>query len=747
VRVSYKQSQVLSSLLVAVAGLVTLAQVLTFHVHHHRFGRIDDSLLPFTATQTSHLFTLSIGILLLYLSIQIYRRKQLAYQLVSLGLAALISAEIFDVRNWVQLAFYIVTLTLLLLTRSQYNVASSNFSLRRGALMAGLILLVVFVYASIGFSELSSREVGKDISVPAAMKYAAREIFTFQESQLPLRTRDARWFVASVNTAATVAYTLTIFSLFRPLQFEYGASRRDRELARQILSRHSINTEDYFKLWPSDKHYFFSTQEDAFLAYKVVGSDAWILGGPSGNAEHFADLLVTFSDFCQRNGWSAATVNTAEDFSGYVEPESYQRLFIGNEAVIDVPTFAAETYRSKHFRYIKNRAERDGVSFDYWPAPLTTVQINRLRRVSNAWLGNRSRREYTFALGYFEADYLKNCDVAVLQRGERLIAYANVVPSFVTTARTIDHMRYVADMPSTGMHYLLMQLILRFHDAGIHTFNLGLAPLSGLEARSETNLPERLLAALKKLGANYYSFGGLEQFKNKFEPSWQARYIYYQGNPARLLRLATSLTRTVSMPVAGRWRRIVIISLSILAGLGYASFPIAIFINSRKTFHGLASELGAGGQDYAWLFNSLDVVSSLAIFAIIWLLWRSAGSTKHGRQILLLLGLSALGNLLAAVTPLPIHANSQLQVRLHDVFSVINLFGIVVAAILLTIQARFNRWLMVLCVMLVGAIIVSGVTKDSLIDSGSQRVQIVLTAVWIVIIAIYFSKVHKSAGK
>jgi phosphatidylglycerol lysyltransferase len=743
VRTLYKHSPILASLLVAAAGFVSLAQVLTIHLHHHRFGRIDDSLLPFTAAQNSHFFILSIGLLLLFLSIQIYRRKQLAYQIVSLGLAALIGTEIFNVRNWSQLLFYVVTLGLLLLTRSQYTVATNNLSLRRGAAMAGLIFVVVFVYATIGFSELSTRDFDKEISVPAAMKYAAREIFSFQETQLPLRTRNARWFVTSVNTAATVAYALAIFSLFRPLQFQYGASRHERQMARRILEQSSNSTEDYFKLWPMDKHYFFSDQHDAFVAYKVVGNDALMLGNPSGNPKKLESLMTAFAEFCQRNGWSVVAINADEDFANYIELDSYQRLFIGNEAIIDVPNFATETFRSKHFRYIRNRAERDSITFDYWPAPLTLAQISRLKRVSNAWLGNRSRREYTFALGYFDTDYIKNCDVAVLQRGERLVAYANIVPSFVQTARTIDHMRYTADMPSTGMHYLLMQLILRFHDNGITSFNLGLAPLSGLEERIDSNLPERLLTTLKKLGSNYYSFGGLEQFKNKFEPIWQPRFIYYQGTPARLIRIATSLTRAVNVPVPGQVRRAVIIALSVVAALCYASFPLALLVDPHRTFHGLASELGASGQDYAALFNGLDIISSLAIFTVIWLLWRSTGSIKHGRQILLLLGLSALGNLIAAVTPLPLHPPGQIQLALHDIFSIVNIFALVGSTILMTIVARYNRWLVILSAMLMAAIVVSGFAENSLIDSGSQRLQILLAGVWMIIIATYLSKPKK----
>jgi phosphatidylglycerol lysyltransferase len=728
-------------MLVATAGAVTLAQVLTITVHHHRFGRIDDSLLPFTAAQNSRLFVLGMGLLLIYLSTQIYRRKLLAYQLVSIGLAGLIGVEIFLSKNIIQLLFYVVTLGLLLLTRSHYTVAANNFSLRRGAAISGLIILVVFIYASIGFSRLSAHEVGHSLAVSESMKYAAREIFTFQESQLPLRTRNARLFVVSVNTAAAMAYSLTMVSLFRPLQFQYGASRRERALARSILEKYSTSTEDYFKLWPPDKHYFFSSNHESFVAYKVIGSDALALGDPSGPPAALPKLARDFEAFCQSNGWSAAYINATGHMESVSAANEYQRLFIGNEAVIDIAAFVETTQRSKHFRYIRNRAERDGISFEYWPAPLTTGQIARLRSVSNAWLGSRSRREYTFAMGYFDIEYVKGCDAGVLITNGRVVAYTNVIPGLKGPSRSIDHMRYRSDMPPTGMHYLLMQLILHFHEAGVQSFNLGLAPLSGLEDREDSNLPERLLGALKKLGGNYYSFEGLEQFKNKFEPRWQPRYIYYQGSPARLLKLARNLTRAVGVPIAGRARRITIISLSIIAAICYASFPLAIIFNPDKIFSGLASELGQSGARYAALFNGLDILSSLLIFTVIWLLWNKAETrTERSRQILILLGLSALGNMLAAVTPLPRSIHPDTQFVLHDIFSTLNIFALVGAAGLTVAIAGTKRWLGALWALLAVALVASAMFEGRIVGTTAQRVQIILTGLWIIVISYSLSR-------
>jgi len=437
-------------------------------------------------------------------------------------------------------------------TRDAYTVETNNYSLRRGAVVSAAIIAVVFVYATIGFATLERREVGHRLSLPASAGYAAREIFTFQDTSHLVRGRHARWFVASVDGAAVLAYTLVVFSLFRPLKFQYGPTRRETARARAIMRRYSTDTEDFFKLWPADKHYFFSATGDSFLAYKVIGSDAMVLGGPVGPASDFRHLAAAFEAQANRSGWTPTYVYADEEL-GKVIGERYSRLFIGNEAILDIALFAAETSRNKHFRYVRNKAERDGLEYAFWAHPLTSQQLDALQAVSGAWLSSGGRREYTYAMGYFDHAYLQGCDVAVLTRGGQAVAYANLVPVVGNTAnRSIDHMRHLPGMPPTGMHYLLMQLLLQLHQSGAKGFNLGLVPLAGIETRTDTNVTERLLSVLKKVGRRYYSSEGLEQFKNKFDPEWQPRYLYYQGPPPRLVKVANNVNRALAMP-ARRW--------------------------------------------------------------------------------------------------------------------------------------------------------------------------------------------------
>ena len=86
-------------------------------------------------------------------------------------------------------------------------------------------------------------------------------------------------------------------------------------------------------------------------------------------------------------------------------------------------------------------------------------------------------------------------------------------------------MRYDDSAPPGVMDYLFLQLMQYGKDRGYRWFNLGMAPLSGVEARSRTQLWNRAAALAFQHGENFYNFQGLRQYKEKFHPIWEPRYL------------------------------------------------------------------------------------------------------------------------------------------------------------------------------------------------------------------------------
>ena len=73
---------------------------------------------------------------------------------------------------------------------------------------------------------------------------------------------------------------------------------------------------------------------------------------------------------------------------------------------------------------------------------------------------------------------------------------------------------------------------------------LGMAPLAGLEDRPLAPLWNRLAGQVFRHGEHFYNFQGLRQFKEKFDPEWEPKYLASSSGLAlpRILANILSLT-------------------------------------------------------------------------------------------------------------------------------------------------------------------------------------------------------------
>jgi phosphatidylglycerol lysyltransferase len=100
------------------------------------------------------------------------------------------------------------------------------------------------------------------------------------------------------------------------------------------------------------------------------------------------------------------------------------------------------------------------------------------------------------------------------------------------------------------MEYLFIQLMVWGQQKGYRWFNLGMAPLSGLEDRALAPLWNRLGALVFRHGEHFYNFQGLRQYKGKFNPEWTPKYLASPGGLA-LPRILTNVATLISGGLKG----------------------------------------------------------------------------------------------------------------------------------------------------------------------------------------------------
>ncbi len=173
-----------------------------------------------------------------------------------------------------------------------------------------------------------------------------------------------------------------------------------------------------------------------------------------------------------------------------------------------------------------------------------------LKEISDAWLAHKNTREKSFSLGSFSPEYVSRFPAALVRAGGRIVAFANVWVGAERAELSVDLMRHLPDAPNGVMDFLFVHLMLWGQQQGFGWFNLGMAPLSGLDDRPLAPLWSRVGARAFRHGEHFYNFQGLRQYKEKFDPVWEPRYLAAPGGLA-LPRVIANLAALINRGLKG----------------------------------------------------------------------------------------------------------------------------------------------------------------------------------------------------
>ncbi|RSU10053.1 hypothetical protein CBF28_14230 [Vagococcus carniphilus] len=253
-----------------------------------------------------------------------------------------------------------------------------------------------------------------------------------------------------------------------------------------------------------------------------------MLGDPVGNKENFFPFIKKIHDYATSIGKELIFYQTTTENIHIYTEFNYTLFNLGEEGELDVTTFKTSGNKGKVFRQLLNKQEQEELSFQIEPS--TPELLKEIKPVSDEWLG--IRKEMTFSLGNFDEDYLLKQDIATLRdKNNRVIAFASMMPAYVDGKISVDLIRWKEHPSIQMMDLLYLDLILWAKENGYTIFNLGMAPLSSTFEKSN-GLLGTVTTSIYHNSSSLYSFKGLRNYKNKYKPNWQPRYLVY---PRRLL--------------------------------------------------------------------------------------------------------------------------------------------------------------------------------------------------------------------
>lgn len=476
-----------------------------------------------------------VGVVLLYLSRHLARGEQRARQLflVMAGIEAVKYSVI--VPSPLLLLAYLLTFAALFAARDSFDRGRMpvTWSIRRkdALFLLGSLAVAGLVVAGVLYGTHHNAEV------------AARSLdhffdYTLRTKVYPRNHLQSVLLAHTLSVGIMAAVAAVLWVLFRPSARPQPAAQEgaaEHARASQLVTAYAQSPEDFFKLWPTDKAFFFGGTKGC-VAYKPQGPVAFALADPVAPAVAARKALVAqFLAWCRTHRLRACFLPIEESSLRLYQAAGIAHKQIGASATVDMGKFLAVTAHNKWWRWQRNRAAKSGYQYAVSQPPHAPDFLVQLQQVSDQWLGLEGRTERGFALGYFDQTYLDTCVVHYLtDETGRLVAFANQVPTFARqTTATIDLMRHLPEA-NNATSYLLFRTIEAVAAEGTYRyFDLGFVPFA------VTRGP--LVRMAQALAAGRFSAKGLEQFKNKFGPTWRPIYVAYDGDLADLAVMAIHL--------------------------------------------------------------------------------------------------------------------------------------------------------------------------------------------------------------
>ncbi|MDR3671886.1 MAG: bifunctional lysylphosphatidylglycerol flippase/synthetase MprF [Holophaga sp.] len=496
------------ALLTFIAGAVLLFSGATPELFQR--VRLLRQVVPLPIMEFSHFLGGLMGVLLLVLARGLQKRVDAAYAGTALLLAGGIVVSLLKGLDFEEATFLAVLLLALLPCRKYFY--------RRSSLLVATfdpqwIAAIALVFLCAGWLALFSYHhvtYRNDLWWSFAFKGDA--------------SRALRATLGSVS----LIFFFAVARLMRPAPAKPAAPSRDDLVQAVGIATESPQTSAYLALL-GDKALLFSESGHSFLMYAVQGRSWVALGGPVGPEEEHAELLWAFCEEVDYyGGWPVFYEVGGRSLTHYLDL-GLTLLKVGEEGRVPLTDFSLEGAQWKSVRNLLRRMERNGCSCSIIPRDQVAPLLPELKQVSDAWLAGKNTREKGFSLGYFDPDYLAYFPVAVVRSEGHIVAFASFWPGGCQEELSVDLMRSTADAPAGIMDYLFVQLFLWGRDHGYRWFNLGMAPFSGLESRSLAPLWTKIGAFLFRTGEHYYNFQGLRQYKEKFHPVWEPRYLACPG--------------------------------------------------------------------------------------------------------------------------------------------------------------------------------------------------------------------------
>ena len=479
--------------------------------------------LPLEVTQRSRALMLLAGLALLQVTRNLGRRKALAWWVAVVALSVSLLSHVgrgFDLHHSLVAA---LLLGYLIVFRRRFTARTDPASLRQALLMAPVLAGTVWVFGAVGLADLRDQFVWDDGNTPAVE--AVRSGLLILDPGVDPLTEHAARFLGALQIAGWAGRFYTLVLLLRPVILRRRQEAPPAEVARAVRE-HGRRSLSAFAA-QEDKHHLVVADGRGLVAYAVRGHVALAAGDPLCAETDLEACTRQWLGHCRRNGWTPCVYEAAEECLPVYHRLGLRSLKMAEEAVVDLGSFSLAGGKRAALRSMVHKVARMGLAvqrYDRATAPDLAID-GQLEEISEEWLAEKRLGEMGFSIGRFSLESLDEALVFVCLDGTRVVAFTSWRPYRGSRAALLDLMRKRKDTPSGTMDLLVARALEELRAIGLEEASLANAPLANVgEARG--GLEKGVALLFENLNA-FYGYKNLFQYKKKFAPRWEGRYLVY----------------------------------------------------------------------------------------------------------------------------------------------------------------------------------------------------------------------------
>ncbi len=486
-------------------------------------------LVPVQASATATGVAAALGVLLLYLAGGLRRRKRRAWR-VAVGVTVLVAAShLLKGLDVEEAAASVGVLAVLLWSRREFyaegDPASRWLAVRR---LPQLLLLDLAL--GLALLQAYDRRLAGRPSVGDRLREVLLGLVGVSG---PVRVRGDR--SSDVITATLLGFGLltafvTAYLVLRPAEPVALLSAADEGRLRELLASHGgRDSLGYFAL-RRDKSVVWSPSGKAAVTYRVVHGVLLASGDPIGDPEAWPGAIAAAVRLAHRHAWVPAVMGCGEQGATAWSRHGLDAYELGDEAVLDVPSFTLDGRPMRGVRQAVGRVGRAGyVAAVRRAADIPAAELAAMVAVADAWRGAGVERGFSMALSRLGDRADADCVVVSAHQDGVLRGLLHFVP-WGPDGLSLDLMRRDRTADNGLNEFLIAELLAACPALGVRRLSLNFAVFrSALErgARIGAGPVCRLWRSVLVFASRWWQIETLYRFNAKFQPAWEPRFVSF----------------------------------------------------------------------------------------------------------------------------------------------------------------------------------------------------------------------------